>query len=138
MDKDLLYKRATAFAHALDKDDMAVAKGFLAGDCVYQLHDQILRGLEEIINSYQASSQKAKEHFDSVRYESAVVEIEDQQVTIEYLDELTVGTSSHQYRCRQRLTFSARAEIIKIDHIEMQGEREKLNRFLREHGINLH
>lgn len=123
-------------ARALDADDLATARAFLADDCVYETGNETRRGPDEILASYAAASAWAHRVFDEVRYESTVGPVAGATATVTYTDYLfKAGGRWHRHRCRQELTVGGGGRIARIVQREIPGEREALAAYLRECGI---
>lgn len=136
MTATVTYRQANLFAAALDADDFEAAMKLLSPGCVYQRSREIeIRGPEQIIQSYKESSKRAREMFDSVLYSSDVMSTSETAAELLFLDHLEAGGESHVYRARQHLDFDIDGAIIRIRHEEIPGEREKLDKFIKELGL---
>lgn len=125
-----------ALARALDADDFAAARAFLAADCIYEAGGETHRGPEAILASYAAASAWASRAFDEVRYESEVGPIVDATSSVTFTDYLLkAGHRWHRHRCRQEFTVGADRRIARIVHRELPGERGALDRYFQECGI---
>ena len=125
-----------ALARALDADDLAAARTLLADDCVYEAGSGTHRGPEAIVASYGEASARARRAFDEVRYASEVGPAAGATVTVTFTDYLLkAGGRWHRYRCRQVFTVGAAGRIVRIVHREIPGEREALEAYFRECGI---
>lgn len=123
-------------AQALDADDFPAARALLADDCVYETGSETHHGLDEILASYAAASAWAHRVFDEVRYESAVEPVAGATATVSFTDYLLkAGGRWHRHRCRQEFTLGADGRIARIVHREIPGEREALEAYLLESGI---
>jgi hypothetical protein len=123
-------------ADALDADDFAAARGLLHDECVYVGAKETLRGAEAIIRSYAEASAWAHRTFDEVRYESETGPIEHATVPVIFTDYLLkAGGRWHRYRCRQAFTVGGDGHITRVVHHELPGEREALERYFEESGI---
>ncbi|HXM18093.1 MAG TPA: hypothetical protein VN934_04720 [Candidatus Tumulicola sp.] len=128
-------RRQTAerFAAALDRDDFGEASELLAWDCRYEISNtEALLGPAAIVGSYRAHSERAKQSFDEVSYESQVETEKDGAIPVLFIDKIRKGSRHHVYSCRQFVSINAANRITKIRHEELQGERERLRRFLEE------
>jgi hypothetical protein len=123
-----------ALARALDADDFEAAARWISLGCEYDARGEILRGREAIIASYAASSAWGREHL-SVAYTSEVEPPIGREVPVLFTDDLGHGERTHRYRCRQRFTVGGDGLIERIMHEEIPGEREKLEAFFRQCGI---
>jgi ketosteroid isomerase-like protein len=123
-------------AAALDADDFTTARGLLAPDCVYVGREETWNSAEAIVASYADASAWAHRTFDEVRYESETGPAEDDAVTVTFTDYLLkAGGRWHRYRCRQTFTVGAAGRIVRIVHHDLPGEREALEAYFRENGI---
>ncbi len=129
------YAAAREFAQALDRDDFSTASTLLAEDCVYKSPGDTLQGRADIMSSYETNSAWASEAFDAVHYSSTVAEHDGQRMCIMFTDRVDHKGVTHAYRCRQILTPNEAGYIQHIDHVEIAGEREALERFLKECGV---
>jgi len=123
-------------ANALDADDYTGARACLDDDCVYVGLDETWRGSEAIIGSYADASDWAHRTFDEVRYASEVGEAAGATVPVTFTDYLLkAGGRWHRYRCRQEFTVGPGGRIVRITHHELPSEREALDAYFRECGI---
>ena len=123
-------------AAALDADDFSAARGLLHDECVYVGANQTLRGAEAIIGSYADASAWAHRTFDELRYESETGPAERATVPVTFTDYmLKAGGRWHRYRCRQDFTVGHGGRIARIVHHDLPGEREALERYFEESGI---
>jgi hypothetical protein len=123
-----------ALARALDADDFQTAARWIAIDCEYDARGEMLRGREAIIASYAASSAWGRERL-TVTYASEVEAPAGREVPVRFTDDLGHGERTHRYRCRQRFTVGSDGLVERIVHEEIPGEREALEAFFRECGI---
>src|SRR5262249_8840536 len=127
---------ATAMARALDADDLGAAGALLADDCVYEVRDEMHRGPEATLASYGAASAMARRLFDEVRYASEVESVSASTARVIFTDYLLkAGHPWHRYRCRQAFTVGDDGRIVRIVHEEIASEREALERYFAECGI---
>jgi len=127
---------AAAMARALDADDLDAARALLADDCVYELRDDTLRGPEAVLASYRDASAMARRLFDEVRYESDIESVSGATARVTFTDYLLkAGHPWHRYRCMQAFTVGTGGRIVRIVHEEIPSEREALERYFRECGI---
>lgn len=123
-------------AAALDADDFTTARSLLDEDCVYVGREETSHGAEAIIASYADASAWAHRALDEVRYESEVGPAVGSAVTVTFTDYLLkAGGRWHRYRCRQVFTVGDRGLIVRIAHHDLPGEREALENYFRENGI---
>ena len=123
-------------ALALDADDYTTARACLDDDCVYVGRDETWTGSEAIIGSYADASAWAHRTFDEVRYSSEVGEPADATVPVTFTDYLLkAGGRWHRYRCRQEFTVGPEGRIVRITHHDLPGERDSLDAYFRECGV---
>jgi len=123
-------------AAALDADDFAAARALLHDECVYVGPTGILRGAEAIVGSYAEASAWAHRTFDEVRYESEAGPAEGGTVPVTFTDYLLkAGGGWHRYRCRQDFAVGPGGRVARIVHHDLPGEREALEAYFREQGI---
>jgi hypothetical protein len=123
-------------AQALDADDFTGARACLEDDCVYVGLDETWRGSDAIVASYADASTWAHRTFDEVRYASEVGAAEGATVPVTFTDYLLkAGGRWHRYRCRQEFTVGGAGRIVRIEHRELPGEREALDAYFRECGV---
>lgn len=123
-------------ARALDADDFTGARACLDEDCLYVGRDDTWRGSEAIIASYADASAWAHRTFDEVRYASDVGAAAGATVPVTFTDYLLkAGGRWHRYCCRQEFTVGAGGRIVRITHHELPGQREGLEAYFRECGI---
>ena len=127
---------ARGLARLLDDDDFSAAHALLAPDCAYETLRETLRGPDPIVDSYRAASEWARRTFDEVRYESEVQSVSGATACVTFIDYLLkAGHGWHRYRCQQEFTLGADGRIVRIVHRDMPGEREALEAYFRECGI---
>jgi hypothetical protein len=123
-------------AAALDADDFATARALIHDDCVYVGVAETMRGAEAIVASYADASAWARRTFDDVRYESETGSAEGATVPVTFTDYLLkAGGRWHRYRCRQDFSVGVDGCITRIVHHDLPGEREALDAYFRESGI---
>ena len=127
---------ANLFAEALDEEDYPKAAACLAASCVYETPEETYYGPDAIIGSYREHGEWAARNLETVRYESAVRNRSDGEVTVEFLDHIEHAGVAHTYRCEQRLTFDDLGRISRIKHVDLPGERDRLRLFFRQVGLN--
>lgn len=119
---------AARLAAALDAEDYAAARGWLADDCVYHIDGGDIVGPDAIIDSYRGNGDQARRRFDEIRYASEAVGTAPDAAEVTYTDRLRRGAAWHEFRCRQRLRVAAGA-VVEITHEELPGERDRLREF---------
>jgi len=133
---DLVTSTATALARALDRNDFVTAARWIATDCIYEVREETLVGSVPILASYADTATWVERAFDEVRYESEVGEPEGDTVAVTYTDYIMkVPGQWHRHRCKQHLTVGAEGRVVRIVHEDLPGERESLEAYFRECGI---
>ncbi len=127
---------ATLFGEYLDNDNFDAVRKLISSDCEYTIGGKILTGKEEILDLYETNMKEGKELFDELVWgDSKVEQIGDQEYEVYFSDFLTHKGITHNYNCKQRLVLNDAEEIIRIAHIELPGEKEKLKVFYQKVGI---
>jgi limonene-1,2-epoxide hydrolase len=125
-----------ALARALDAEDHATARRWLAEDCDYQAPAERVTGADSVIASYASAASWARRTFDEVRYESQVEPIDAERAAVLFTDYvMRAGGRWHRYRCRQEFTVRA-GRVVRIVHREIPEERVALEAYFRESGID--
>lgn len=125
---------AERLAHALDIDDYATAASLVADDCVYTIRDKTLIG-PEIVESYRKASEQANETFDEVGFAHAIVgEVGKHTFRIHFFDELVIGGERIVHVSEQDVTVHPDRGVVRIIDNPVEGERQKLDAFLKDHG----
>ncbi len=126
---------ARAFVHALDHEDFAAAEPLLAPDCVYTIRSETIQSATEIIASYRAAAEWARTSFDRIRYESQLTQESPSRFRVRYIDLTDHRGLTHRHECEQVFTFNNANQIDTIEHIDLPGERERLDTFLDRVGV---
>jgi len=125
-----------AFAAALDRNDFAGARAFLAPDVRYDDGRETWTGADAVLAAYARSAEWTQRRFDEVRYESAVAADPEGGFVVGYTDYLLkVPGRWHRHRCEQRVWLDDSRRIVRILHRELPGEAESLRAFLEAAGI---
>lgn len=119
---------ARKFAVALDTNAFATARGFLSNDCRYLDASGITSGADQIIEMYRTNYEKGAKLFDTIYFTSSVDFVSESEILIHYFDRVTRNGKEHLYRCDQRVRFTGK-QISQIVHVELPGQREKLDAF---------
>ncbi len=126
---------ASAFVKALDTEDFGAAQGLLAPGCAYAFRGKITRGAGEIVDSYRAAAAWASASFDRIRYESALTQESPARFRVRFVDLTDHAGQSHRHECEQVFTVDAQSLIDRIEHVDLPGERERLDAFLERVGV---
>ena len=135
MAKSVGHRVARQFAQALDGEDYPTVKSLLAADCVYESPSGMLRGQEDILKSYRENGEQAHHWFGTIAFESQIIKSDDISATILFIDHLTHSKGKHTYRCQQKLQFNSQGKIFKIIHQEIETERQLLDEFFAQCGL---
>jgi hypothetical protein len=130
-----ILKVAQDFASCMDNDDFSKAKTFLANNCKYYIQDNFFNTPEAIIATYKEHSDYAKSTFDSVIYKSQIQQISPLEFEAIYIDIISKNGKSHNYQCKQIINFDQSFRIIRIQHVEIPGEHERILNFYSEIGL---
>ncbi|HXH61968.1 MAG TPA: hypothetical protein VNI20_11495 [Fimbriimonadaceae bacterium] len=130
-------KRETAkrFANGLDHERYDDVASCLSNDCEYTIGGETHAGPQAIIASYRTNGAWAKQNIDEIEYESEV-SMTERGATIDFTDCLTHRGARHTHRCRQHLEFDGQARINRITHEDLPGEKEALDAFFKDAGID--
>ena len=123
---------AQQFAEALDANNFDAATSLLSQDCIYNINEKEIGGVDEIIDSYRKADAWCKRTLDAYTYESSV----DDCGTITFYDHITHGGKSHVHCCKQRISLGNDDHIVKIEHIELPNEQASIEKFFEQVGIS--
>ncbi len=121
---------ARRFAALLDADDLERLRAMLAAACEYDTGREVLVGPAAILASYREASDRARERFDALRFESEILSADESSAIVLFRDHLTLRGRTHVHACHQRLTFAPDETVTRIEHRELPGERDGLEGFL--------
>jgi hypothetical protein len=111
---------------------------------VYAFRGRTIRGRDAIIASYAAAHAEASATYDAVAYESAVRadsggDDPERSAIVRFVDLLTKAGRTHRHECEQRITVDPHADppaqVVRIEHVDLPGEREALNAFHEAVGL---
>lgn len=126
---------ATQFARALDAEDYQAAEAMLSEQCEYTCRNQVYRGPAAIIASYRCAGDTAQRDFDSIQYESRIVECTGRTARIEFLDHLSHRGQRFTFQCQQLIEVDEAGLITRIEHRDLPGQREALSEFKQQAGL---
>ena len=129
---------ATRFAVALDTEDYDALAELLSSDCEYVARSGAFVGPDAIVASYREAGMWAKANIASVTYESTVRIVNEASAVVTFVDHLEDSGLRHSYRCEQSIEIRADGKVSRIVHIEIPGEREAVDAYLRQFGISPH
>ncbi len=115
------------FALSLDEEDYDAARALLSDGCVYVIRGETYEGPEAIVATYEGNGEAAKS-FDEISYGSSVRGGEDGWIVIEFWDELVHRGEHLRHVCEQWARVD-RGVIVRIEHRDLEGERERLEAF---------
>ena len=126
---------AAGFVRALDTEEFDRVEGFLAPGCVYQFRGKTSRGAGKIVDSYRAAAAWASASFDRIRYESSLTREAPGRFRVRFVDLTDHAGHAHRHECEQVFTINADGQIDRIEHVDLPGERERLDVFLERVGV---
>lgn len=124
------FEIATQFAELMDNNLYDQAGKLMSSDCIYKYKNNLLKGNEIILKTYIDNFQWASKTFDQVEFSSKVEQLTDIKFKLKYLDKLRKNMEWHEHRCVQIITIR-NGQVNKIEHIDLEGEQESLNKFLK-------
>ncbi|MCA9286396.1 MAG: hypothetical protein KDA22_14315 [Phycisphaerales bacterium] len=123
------------FAVALDREDYPAARALVDAGCVYSIRGRTLCGPDAIVGSYQSNGDAAAQKFDAIAYGSSVAPGTDGWIVITFTDRIRHAGKSLEHVCEQWVRLDAQARIVRIEHHDLPGERERLEAFKRSVGL---
>lgn len=125
---------AGELASALDAEDYAAARALLDDGCTYEIRGRQIVGAEAIVASYRANAESGHRQFDEVRFESSVTGVTATEARIDYTDYLRCAGEELVHRCAQRVAVDGRGRVVAITHVDLPGERARLDAFKERHA----
>lgn len=135
MENNLNSIKIAQLANYLDTDQFEKVRELIASDCVYFSSSDKLIGPDKIINSYREHTEYAHGTFDKVIYESVIQKMTSAEFAVLYKDIISKNGKTHEYTCKQIISFNSENLISTIKHEELPGEYEKLKDFYNEIGL---
>ncbi len=126
---------AERFAHALDVDDFRGAAGLLEEGCLYRLRGEEIRGRERVIWSFTRASEWAHSNLDQVTYEHSVDTHSELNATIRFIDVFEHSGEKIVHECLMHVELGPNGPIRKLTLEELPGERERVDAFLNNVGV---
>jgi hypothetical protein len=123
------------FAKLMDNCRFDEAARLLAPDCEYHFRDETFQGPKEIMASYSTNFEDARRKLDEIIFSSEVEPINTETYRILYLDRIRKGNHWFEHRSAQVITFKD-GLIDFIQHQDLKGETELLQRFYQRAGIH--
>ncbi len=120
---------ANEFALALDREDYPRARSLLEGACVYLIRGTRHSGPEAIVSSYKGNGDEAGRRYDSIEYASKVRADGPDAAVIVFTDDISHSGRRLVHTCEQRVRVGPEGLIVAIEHVDLPGERERLERF---------
>jgi hypothetical protein len=128
-------KQVNQFAKALDNSDFDEALKFLDDNCIYYCRGKIYSGNKSIISEYKNNSDWVENTFESINYESSTETISAKQFKIHLTDKISHKGHYLHHKSEQILLFNDSGLIERIEHIDLPGEREKVDKFFQDCGV---
>lgn len=123
-------------AQALDDDDYATAASVMADRIEYSIGNQQLHGPEPVLASYRDSSEMAHRLFDRVEYGHHLMPTDDPNTfRVSYSDTLTVAGETLKHTAEQHVTAVPGDGVVRIVDVDLPGERDKVDGFMKRHGL---
>ena len=136
MQADFFLAQAQAFGTALDLDDFPTAQSLLAEKCTYDIGEEILRGPQAIVSSYEKNMLEGRQKLDELVWGESTVEwLGDKKVAVYFTDYLKHKGEEHIHRCRQVLSFDGDGKVVHIEHQNLPNEPERLKAFYQMVGL---
>lgn len=123
------------FAAALDREDYRAAHGLLHPRCVYTIRGAMIEGPEAIVDSYRGNGDTAARVFDEIAYGSEIAAGEDGWIVVRFFDRITHAGERLEHVCEQWVRVDAAGAIVRIEHRDLPGERERLEAFKKRHEL---
>lgn len=131
----LALQLALRFAALLDQrryDDLA---DVLAAECVYEFRGGTIQGAQGIIQTYRTSTEWGFEVFDRTEFESEIFPVSEDSARVRFTDHLFLGDAGHRHVCEQVVTVNDEGRIMRIEHVDLPGETDALNAFMKSCGV---
>ncbi len=120
---------ARSFAAALDRGDWDGVRRLLDPECIYDCRGTTTVGPKAIVGSYAAVDAWVHDTFENVAYQSTIEDRSPTEALITFRDQMSHGAHQLDFRCQQRIEVNASGLLVRIEHIDLPGEREKADRF---------
>lgn len=107
----------------------------LAPSCRYKYQNNVIQGVDKIIQTYISNYESAQKQLDEIQFFSEVVgENDGQKFKLKYLDRIRKGDDWFEHRCEQIIQIEG-AKVIEIEHRDLPGESERLKQWFTKMGI---
>ncbi len=123
-------------ARALDEDDFVTVRSLLDPEVTYRIGSELHRGPDAVVQSYSEGSALARHLFDRVGFDHTVVGlVDDRTVRVDFSDRLEVAGDVFDHHSVQDIVVGERSMIVSIVDQPVTGQRERLDGFMRDHGL---
>lgn len=123
-------------AQALDGDDFVTVRSLLDPDVTYGIGGELHRGPDAVVQSYSAGSAMARELFDQVDFDHTLVGlVAPRTVRVDFSDRLEVAGDVFDHHSVQDIEVGDDAAIVSIVDRPVDGQRERLDAFMKDHGL---
>ena len=120
---------AKRFASALDSEDYIAAESLIADGCEYSCRGELFVGPQAIVASYRGHGDSGAKEYDSIDYESSVESLSERRALIHFFDHLRRKGNRMTFRCDQEISVDESGMIVRIQHVDLPGQREALEQF---------
>lgn len=121
---------AILFGQYLDDDNFTEFVKILKHNCLYLINDCSYTDRQVISDLYENNMKEGKIKFDKLVWgKSKVKQISNNEFDIHFSDFLMKNGLEHNYNCKQRIIINDNLEVEKIVHMELEGEKEKLQAY---------
>ena len=128
--------KAARFGRALDQDDFETAKSLLSDSCEYFIGEDVLKGPQAIVDSYEKNMLEGRAKLDELEWgKSEVSQINERSYYVHFTDYLGHKGKKHIFRCKQLLNLDENGMIVLIRHISDEEEEGKLGAFYVKVGL---
>ncbi len=129
-------EKAMQFGRSLDQDDFEATAALLSEDCIYKIGGATLKGSSDIVGSYEENMIEGRKKMDKLEWGKSRIEpINEKEYFVDFTDYLTHKGEKYTHRCKQKISFDESGLIVKIEHIDDEEERIRLNDYYRKVGI---
>ena len=133
--EDTVLEVARRYAEALAADDFDTAAKLIAGAAVYAFRGRRIMGRDKIVDSFSTSAEWTAQTFDSIAQQSSEKVVSETVARVHFVDQVRCGQHSLEHRSEQVIEIDPEREIIThITHVDLPGETQKLDIFLRQCG----
>lgn len=132
---DSALQSAQQFADLLDQRSYDELQSVLGPRCVYEFRGGTIQGATAIIETYRTNTEWGFDVFDRIEFDSEVIPETEASARVRFTDHLFLGDSEHRHVCEQIVTINDTGRIAEIVHLDLPGEVEALNAFLKQCGV---